>query len=64
MSSALKYLSRMADAIFESQMQRAAVRITARQHVFRRRPLLVRKHHERRWRIAPALHKRGGSTRN
>ncbi len=39
MTSALKYLSRMADAIFESHMQRAAVRITARQQVFRRRGL-------------------------
>ncbi len=37
MTSALKYLSRMADAIFESQMQRAAMRITTRQQVFRRR---------------------------
>ncbi len=37
MTSALKYLSRMADAIFETQMQRAAVRITARQQVFRHR---------------------------
>ncbi len=37
MTSALKYLSRIADAIFESQMQRAAVRITAHQQAFRRR---------------------------
>jgi hypothetical protein len=37
MTIALKFLSRMADAIFESQMQRAAVRITARQQVFARR---------------------------
>ncbi len=37
MTTALKFLSRMADVIFESQMQRAAVRISARQHVFRRR---------------------------
>jgi hypothetical protein len=36
MTTALKYLSRMADVIFESQMQRAAVRITARQQVFGR----------------------------
>jgi hypothetical protein len=36
MMTALKYLSRIADVLFESQMQRAAVRITARQQVFRR----------------------------
>jgi hypothetical protein len=36
MKTALTYLSRMADVIFEAQMQRAAVRITARQRVFYR----------------------------
>ena len=37
MTAALKYLSRMTDAIFASQMQRAAVKISARQQVFPRR---------------------------
>jgi hypothetical protein len=37
MTAALKYLSRMTDQIFETQMQRAACKISARQHVFRRR---------------------------
>jgi hypothetical protein len=37
MTTALKYLSRMTDRIFETQMRRAAVKITARQHVFSRR---------------------------
>jgi hypothetical protein len=37
MTAALKFLSQMTDAIFASQMQRAAVRITARQHTFARR---------------------------
>ena len=36
MTAALKYLSQMTDAIFASQMERAAVRICERQHVFRR----------------------------
>jgi hypothetical protein len=36
MKTALKFLSRMADAIFEAQMQRAAARITVRQRVFYR----------------------------
>jgi hypothetical protein len=36
MTAALKYLSQVTDAIFASQMERAAVRICERQHVFRR----------------------------
>jgi hypothetical protein len=36
MTAALKYLSQMTDAIFASQMERAAVRICERQHIFRR----------------------------
>jgi|HubBroStandDraft_6_1064221.scaffolds.fasta_scaffold801538_2 hypothetical protein len=34
MTAALKFLSQMTDQIFETQMQRAAQKITARQHVF------------------------------
>jgi hypothetical protein len=37
MTAALKYLSQMTDAIFASQMQRAAVRICARQQTLARR---------------------------
>jgi hypothetical protein len=37
MTAALKYLSRMTDEIFETQMQRAARKISARQHIFDRR---------------------------
>jgi hypothetical protein len=36
MTATLKYLSQMTDAIFASQMQRAAVRIGARQQRFAR----------------------------
>ncbi len=35
--TALKFLSQITDAIFASQMQRAAVRIAAREHTFARR---------------------------
>jgi|HubBroStandDraft_4_1064222.scaffolds.fasta_scaffold237004_2 hypothetical protein len=35
MAAALKYLSQMTDAIFASQMERAAIRICERQHIFR-----------------------------
>ena len=35
MTAALKYLSQMTDAFFASQMERAAIRICERQHVFR-----------------------------
>jgi hypothetical protein len=34
MTAALKFLSQITDANFASQMQRAAVRIAARQHMF------------------------------
>jgi len=37
MTAALKYLSQIANEIFESQMRRAALRISARQHCFLRR---------------------------
>jgi hypothetical protein len=37
MTAALKFLSRMTDEIFETQMQRAAQKICARQHIFGRR---------------------------
>jgi hypothetical protein len=37
MTTALNYLSRMTNQIFEAQMQRAAQKITARQHIFDRR---------------------------
>jgi hypothetical protein len=37
MTAALKFISRMTDEIFETQMQRAARKITARQHIFDRR---------------------------
>lgn len=37
MTTALKYLSRMTDDIFESRMRRAAQRITTRQQMFHRR---------------------------
>jgi hypothetical protein len=37
MTAALNYLSRITDAIFESRMQRAACRISARQQIFPRR---------------------------
>jgi hypothetical protein len=36
MTAALNYLSRLTDAIFESQMQQAAIRICARQQAFHR----------------------------
>jgi hypothetical protein len=36
MTAALKYLSQMTDAIFASQMERAAVRICERQYFFGR----------------------------
>ena len=36
MTAALKYLSQMTNAIFESQMQRAARKITAHQQLFPR----------------------------
>jgi len=34
MTAALNYLSRITNAIFERQMRRAAMRISARQHLF------------------------------
>ncbi len=37
MTAALRFLSQMTDAIFAVQMQRAAVKIAARQHIFARR---------------------------
>jgi hypothetical protein len=37
MAAALKYLSQMTDAIFESQMQYAAQKICVRQQLFHRR---------------------------
>ncbi len=37
MTAALKYLSQMTDQIFETQMQRAAVKICTRQQIFQRR---------------------------
>jgi len=37
MTAALKYLSRMTDQIFETKMQRAAQKISARRHIFDRR---------------------------
>jgi hypothetical protein len=37
MTTALKYLSRMTDQVFETQMRRAARKITARQQIFHRR---------------------------
>jgi hypothetical protein len=37
MTAALKFLSRMTDQIFESQMRRAAQKISDRQHIFDRR---------------------------
>jgi hypothetical protein len=37
MTTALKYLSQMTDSIFASQMERAALRICARQQMFSRR---------------------------
>jgi hypothetical protein len=37
MTTALNYLSRMTNQIFEAQMQRAAQKITENQHVFSRR---------------------------
>jgi len=37
MIAALEYLSRMTDAIFASQMQRAARKISAREQIFHRR---------------------------
>ncbi len=37
MTAALKYLSQITNEIFESQMHRAALRISARQHFFLRR---------------------------
>jgi hypothetical protein len=37
MTTALKYLSRVTNEIFEAQMQRAAQGITARQEIFLRR---------------------------
>ena len=36
MTAALNYLSQITNAIFEAHMQRAAVRISARQHLFYR----------------------------
>jgi hypothetical protein len=36
MTAALEYLHHVTDAIFEAQMQRAAVRIAARQNAFHR----------------------------
>ncbi len=36
MTAALKFLSQMTDLIFESRMQRAAVKISARERVFYR----------------------------
>jgi hypothetical protein len=37
MTTALNYLSRMTNQIFETQMQRAAQRISERRHIFDRR---------------------------
>jgi hypothetical protein len=37
MTTALKFLSQMTDTIFASRMQRAAVKISARQRMFARR---------------------------
>jgi hypothetical protein len=37
MTTALKFLSRMTDQVFETQMRRAALKITARQQMFHRR---------------------------
>jgi len=37
MTTALNYLSRMTNQIFEAQMQRAAQKISERQHIFDRR---------------------------
>lgn len=37
MTATLKYLSQMTDRIFAAQMERAALRISARQHYFPRR---------------------------
>ena len=37
MTTALRYLSEMTDAVFASQMRRAAAKICARQRVFHRR---------------------------
>ncbi len=37
MTAALKYLSQIANEIFESQLRRAALRISARQHFVLRR---------------------------
>ena len=37
MTTALRYLSHLTDRIFEKQMQRTAVKITARQKFFHRR---------------------------
>jgi hypothetical protein len=37
MTTALKYLSRVTEEIFENQMQLAAQRICNRQHIFQRR---------------------------
>jgi hypothetical protein len=37
MTTALKFLSRMTDEIFESQMQRAAQKIADREQIFYRR---------------------------
>jgi hypothetical protein len=34
MTAALKYLNQMTETIFASQMQRAAGKIAARQHIF------------------------------
>jgi len=39
MTSALKYMRRMTDRMFEAQMQRAAVKICERQKYFHRRPV-------------------------
>ncbi len=36
MAAALKFLSQITDAIFASRMQRAAVKISARERVFHR----------------------------
>jgi hypothetical protein len=37
MTAALKYLSRMTEELFASQMQRAACRIATREQIFHRR---------------------------
>jgi hypothetical protein len=37
MTATLKFLHRFAETVFASQMQRAAVKISARQQVFHRR---------------------------